>query len=184
MKILALCGSLRARSFSAGLLRAARALAPAGVEFRIFEGHGQLPLFNPDLEPAAPEAVLSLWNAVTWADAIIIASPEYAHGVTGTMKNTLDWLVGHIPFAYKPVAVFNPSYQSHHADEALKETLRTMAADLIADACVRIPVIGSRVDPDAIAESAQFAPAIRFALQAVVDHVRQRDVSPPCDQTA
>jgi len=183
MKILALCGSLRARSFSAGLLRAAHALAPAGVEFRIFEGLGRLPLFNPDLEADAPETVSSLWDAVTWADAIVIASPEYAHGVTGTMKNTLDWLVGHIPFAYKPVAVFNPSFQSHHADEALKETLRTMAADLIADACVRIPVIGSRVDPDAIAESAQFAPAIRFALQAVVDHVRQREVSPG-DQTA
>ena len=177
MKILALCGSLRARSFSAGLLRAARALAPAGVDFRIFDGLGQLPLFNPDLEPDAPATVSSLWDAVTWADAIVIASPEYAHGLTGTMKNTLDWLVGHIPFAYKPVAVFNPSYQSYHADDALKETLRTMAADLIADACVRIPVIGSRVDPDAIAESAQFAPAIRSALQAVVDHARQRDVS-------
>jgi len=183
VKILAFCGSLRARSLSAGLLRATRALAPRGVEFRIFEGHGQLPLFNPDLEPAAPEAVLSLWAAVTRADVIIIASPEYAHGVTGTMKNTLDWLVGHIPFAYKPVAVFNPSYQSHHADEALKETLRTMAADLIVDACVRIPVIGSRVDPDAIAESAQFAPAIRSALQVVVDHVRRRNAGAR-DQTA
>src|SRR5580765_7400837 len=177
MKILALCGSLRARSFSAGLLRAARTLAPAGVDFRIFDGHGRLPLFNPDLEADAPETVSSLWDAVTWADAIVIASPEYAHGVTGTMKNTLDWLVGHIPFAYKPVAVFNPSFQAHHADEALKETLRTMAADLVADACVRIPVIGSRVDPDAIAESAQFAPAIRSALQAVVDHVRRRNSS-------
>jgi len=174
MKILALCGSLRVRSFSAGLLRAARALAPPGVEFQIFDGPGQLPLFNPDLEPHAPEPVSSLWNAVTWADAIVIASPEYAHGVTGTMKNTLDWLVGHIPFAYKPVAVWNPSYQSHHADEALKETLRTMAADLVADACVRIPVIGSRVDPDDIAESAQFGPAIRSAFQAIADHVQQR----------
>ncbi|HET7063961.1 MAG TPA: NADPH-dependent FMN reductase [Rudaea sp.] len=178
MKILALCGSLRARSFTAGLLRAARALAPTGVDFRIFDGHGRLPLFNPDLEPDAPETVLALWDAVTWADAIVIASPEYAHGVTGTLKNTLDWLVGHIPFAYKAVAVFNPSYQSHHADEALKETLRTMAADLIADACVRIPVIGSRVDPDAIAESTQFAPAIRSALQAVVDHARRRNAGP------
>ena len=183
MNMLALCGSLRARSFSAGLLRAARALAPAGVEFQIFDRPGHLPLFNPDLEADAPEAVLALWNAVAWADAIVIASPEYAHGVTGTMKNTLDWLVGHIPFAYKPVAVFNPSYQSHHADEALKETLRTMAADLIADACVRIPVIGSRVDPDDIAQSAQFAPAIRSALQAVVDHARQRKAG-ACDQIA
>ena len=175
MKILALCGSLRAGSLSAGLLRAARALAPADVEFEIFERAGQLPLFNPDIEDDAPEAVLSLWDAVTWADAVVIASPEYAHGVTGTMKNTLDWLVGHIPFAYKPVAVFNPSYQSHHADEALKETLRTMAADLIADACVRIPVIGSRVDPNDIARSAQFALAIRSALEAVVAHLRQRN---------
>jgi NAD(P)H-dependent FMN reductase len=174
MKMLALCGSLRARSFSAGLLRAARALAPAGMEFEIFERAGQLPLFNPDLEADAPEAVLSLWNAVTWSDAIVIATPEYAHGVTGTIKNTLDWLVGHIPFAYKPVAVFNPSYQSHHADEALKETLRTMAADLVTDACVRIPVIGSRVDPDRIAESAEFALAIQSALRAIADHVRRR----------
>ena len=178
MKILALCGSLRARSYSAGLLRATRDLAPAGVDFRIFDGHGQLPLFNPDLEPEAPETVRALWDAVTWADVIVIASPEYAHGVTGTMKNTLDWLVGHVPFAYKPVAVFNPSYQSHHADEALRETLRTMAADLIVDACVRIPVIGSRVDPDAIAASAQFAPAIRSALQAVVEHVRRLNAGP------
>ena len=182
MKILALCGSLRARSFSAGLLRAARTLAPAGVDFRIFGGHGGLPLFNPDLEPDAPETVLALWDAVTWADAIVIASPEYAHGVTGTIKNTLDWLVGHIPFAYKPVAVFNPSYQSHHADEALKETLRTMAADLIADACVRIPVIGSGVDPDGIAASAEFAATIRSALAAIVEHVRQRESARASDR--
>ncbi len=183
MKMLGLCGSLRARSFSAGLLRAARALAPAGVDFRVFDGHGRLPLFNPDLETAAPKTVHALWDAVACADAIVIASPEYAHGVTGTMKNTLDWLVGHVPFAYKPVAVFNPSYQSHHADEALKETLRTMAADLIADACVRIPVIGSRVDPDGIAASPEFAPVIRSALQAVVDHVQRRNADPR-DQTA
>lgn len=182
MNILALCGSLRARSFSAGLLRAAGALAPIGVDFRIFDGHGRLPLFNPDLEADAPEPVSSLWDAVTWADAIVIASPEYAHGVTGTMKNMLDWLVGHVPFAYKPVAVFNPSYQSHHADEALKETLRTMAADLVADACVRVPVIGSGVDPDGIAASAEFAATIRSALVAIVDHVRRRELARASDR--
>src|SRR5947208_16079529 len=119
------------------LLRATKTLAPASVDFQIFEGHGLLPLFNPDLEVGAPPSVRSLWDAVTGADAVVISSPEYAHGVTGAMKNMLDWLVGHIPFAYKPVAVFNPAYQSHHADAALKETLRTMAADLIPDAIVR-----------------------------------------------
>jgi chromate reductase len=170
--MLALCGSLRAQSLSRALLRATAVLAPAGVEVRIFDGLGRLPLFNPDLEPDAPAPVVSLWNAVAEADAIIIASPEYAHGVTGTIKNALDWLVGHVPFAYKPVAVFNPSSRSQHADAALRETLRTMSADLVENACVCIPVIGSGVNPDAIAAAATFAGSIRAALGAVVAHVR------------
>lgn len=113
-------------------------------------------------------------DLVTRADAVLIASPEYAHGVTGTIKNTLDWLVSHPGFAFKPVAVFNPSYQSHHADEALKETLRTMAADLIPGACIRIPVIGSAIERSAIGQDPAFRAAISEALDCVAAHVRGR----------
>ena len=152
------------------LLRATRSLAPDGMQVEIFEGLGQLPLFNPDLEPQAPASVRALWEAVTAADAVLICSPEYAHGVTGTIKNTLDWLVGHIPFANKPVAVFNPAWESHHADDALRETLRMMSAELIADACVRIPVIGARLDQAGIEASPEHAPLIRAALRAIAGH--------------
>jgi NAD(P)H-dependent FMN reductase len=168
VKVLALCGSQRAASWSGALLRAARQLAPTGMEVEIFEDHKRLPLFNPDLEGAPPAEALSLRAAVTAADAILIASPEYAHGVTGTIKNTLDWLVSHEPFAFKPVALFNPAYQSYHADEALKETLRMMSADLVAGACVRIPVIGSGVALDAIASAPQFAQPIGAALREIL----------------
>lgn len=173
LKILALCGSQRAKSWSAALLRAAKQLAPSHVDFHIFEEHKQWPLFNPDLEHDLPASVRRLRDLITAADAIVICSPEYAHGVTGTIKNTLDWLVSHPEFAGKPVAVFNPAYQSSHADEALKETLRTMAADLVADACVRIPVIGSGIEQDAIGDSPKFAAIIEAALQAIVAHVRR-----------
>ena len=81
-------------------------------------------LFMPGSNPRALEKARNLA-----ADGLIISSPEYAHGVTGTIKNALDWLVGHIPFAYKPVAVFNPSYQSHHADAALKDVMKRMAGE-------------------------------------------------------
>lgn len=173
-RILALCGSQRSRSLSAGLLRACRDLAPAGVDITLFEAHKQFPLFNPEID-TLPAGVLALQQAIDDAHAILIASPEYAHGVSGTIKNTLDWVVSHPPFAGKPVAVFNPSYQSQHADAALKETLRTMSADLVLDACVRIPVIGAGVDTDAIAASPRFAPLIEAALNAVLLHIgRQR----------
>jgi chromate reductase len=172
--ILALCGSQRSRSLSGALLRAVRTLAPDGVSVDIFERHKGFPLFNP--ETRIPEDVAALQDAITAADAIVIASPEYAHGVSGTIKNTLDWVVSHPPFAGKPVAVLNPSLRSHHADEALKETLRTMSAVLVPGACIRIPVIGAGIDPDAetdaIAASPRFAPLIGDALDALLAHIK------------
>ena len=172
-RLLALCGSQRSRSLCSGLLRACRVRAPAGVEVLLFEQHKQFPLFNPEIADL-PAGVRALQQAVDAADALLIASPEYAHGVSGTIKNTLDWLVSHPPFAGKPVAVFNPSYQSHHADAALKETLRTMSAELIDGACLRIPVIGAGVDPDEIAASPRFAALIDTALQTVLLHLNTR----------
>lgn len=172
-RLLALCGSQRSRSLSAGLLRACRVLAPAGVDIVLFEQHKQFPLFNPEIVEL-PQGVRVLQQEIDAADAVLIASPEYAHGVSGTIKNTLDWLVGHPPFAGKPVAVLNPSFQSEHADAALKETLRTMSAELVPGACVRIPVIGAGVDPDAIAASPRFAPLIEAALHAVLSHLGSR----------
>lgn len=170
LHILALCGSQRDRSMSNGLLRACRDLAPAGVAIDLFAQHKDFPLFNPE-RADVPPGVRALQDAITAADALLIASPEYAHGVTGTIKNTLDWVVNHAPFAGKPVAVLNPSYQSFHADEALKETLRTMSADLVLDACLRIPVIGSGTDPDRIADVPRFASSITAALRALTAHV-------------
>jgi NAD(P)H-dependent FMN reductase len=170
MKLLALCGSQRTRSLSGGLLRACRTLAPADIDVILFEEHKQFPLFNPELT-ALPAGVRALYQAIDAADAVLIASPEYAHGVTGTIKNTLDWLVGHPGFVGKPVALLNPAWESHHADDNLREILRMMSAELIQDACVRIPVIGARVAPEAIAASERFAPAIEAVLRAVAQHL-------------
>jgi NAD(P)H-dependent FMN reductase len=177
LRILALCGSQRARSMSGGLLRACRDLAPFGVAIDLFEQHKDFPLFNPE-RTDVPSGVRALQDAITAADALLIASPEYAHGVTGTIKNTLDWVVDHAPFAHKPVAVLNPSYQSFHADEALKETLRTMSADLVLDACLRVPVIGSGADPARIADIPRFAAPITAALRALVAHIERTAAAP------
>jgi NAD(P)H-dependent FMN reductase len=172
INVLALSGSQRERSWSSALLRAAQAAAPPDKSIRLHEGHKQWPLFNPDLESDPPAGVLALREELGAADALLIASPEYAHGVSGTIKNTLDWLVSFPPFAGKPVGVFNPAYQSHHADEALKETLRIMSAELVPGACIRVPVIGSGIGQDAIADQPAFRAALSGALRALAEHVR------------
>jgi chromate reductase len=162
-RILAFCGSLRAASMNAALLRAAARLAPAGVTVDLFTGLGALPLFNPDLEADLPPPVRRLHEAVARSDALLIASPEYAHGVTAVIKNALDWLVSFPPFVDTPVAVFNASPRSVHADANLRETLTTMSARLLPGACLALPLRSTGITEQGILDS-EHAPEIRRAL--------------------
>jgi NAD(P)H-dependent FMN reductase len=163
VKILALCGSLRRISMNAALLRATARLAPAGMNVQVFEGMGALPLFNPDLEADPPPSVTRLYGAIQACDALLIASPEYAHGVTAVLKNALDWLVGFEAFVGKPVIIFNASPRSMHADAALREILTTMSADILEPACLALPLRGLGLGEDDIVRS-EHAEAIRAAL--------------------
>jgi NAD(P)H-dependent FMN reductase len=167
VKVLALCGSLRAASMNAALLRATARLAPADMTVEIFRGLGELPLFNPDLEADLPPAARRLQAAISACDALLIASPEYAHGVTAVIKNSLDWLVSFPPFVDKPVAIFNASPRSVHADAALREILTTMSARLVADACLALPLRSTGIGEQGILDS-EHAAAIRRALTLLV----------------
>ena len=161
-RVLALCGSLRRFSMNAALLRATARLAPPGVIVNIFPP-GDLPLFNPDLEADLPAAVRRLHAAIDECAALLIASPEYAHGVSGVLKNALDWLVSFEGFVGKPVAIFNASPASVHAHAALREILTTMSASIVEPACLALPLRGLRLDEDGMIASTH-APAIRAAL--------------------
>ena len=164
MNVLAVAGSLRTASINAAFCRAAARLAPAGLEITVFHGLGDLPHYNPDLEDRPPAGVANLRTAVVRADALLIASPEYAHGVSGVMKNALDWLVGFEEFVNKPVAVVNTSARAYHAYDALLETLRTMSATIVTEASVTIPLLGAVVTEEAILASPTVSSQVRRAL--------------------
>ena len=112
LRVLAFAGSLRAASYNKMLLRAAVELAPAGMEIEIHD-IGEIPLFNEDVEAAGtPLAVEAFREAIRRADALLIATPEYNHGVPGVLKNAVDW-ASRPPrrsvLACKPAAVFGAS---------------------------------------------------------------------------
>jgi NAD(P)H-dependent FMN reductase len=167
VNVLALCGSLRAASMNAALLRATARLAPDGISVEIFSGLAELPLFNPDLEADMPASARRLHAAISACDALLIASPEYAHGVTAVIKNALDWLVSFPPFVDKPVAIFNASPRSVHADASLRETLTTMSARLVPDACLALPLRSTGITEQGILDS-EHAASIRRALTLLV----------------
>ena len=134
LTVLAISGSLRKASLNTAMLTMAAACAPPGMHVKLFDRLGALPLFNPDLETNEPAAVARLRHDIAAADAVFVASPEYAHGVSGVMKNALDWMVASGVFVDKPVVLWNASPRASHALAALRETLTVMSAKLIAEA--------------------------------------------------
>jgi len=92
MRILAVSGSLRAESHNTQLVREAAKLAPAGVEVELWEGIGDLPIYDQDLEDVdLPESVRRLREDWSSADAILFATPEFNGSVPGGLKNAVDW---------------------------------------------------------------------------------------------
>jgi chromate reductase, NAD(P)H dehydrogenase (quinone) len=140
MKVLAVSGSLRAGSYNTLLLRAAAEAAPAGVEVELWDGIGDLPLYDQDLDGGeVPEAVGRLradWGA---ADAILFATPEYNGSVPGGLKNAVDWGSRprlEAPLLNKTVAVVGASpgqFGALWAQADLRKILGVAGARVVGD---------------------------------------------------
>jgi chromate reductase len=164
MKLLALSGSLRKASYNTAAIEALRELAPSKIQIEI--GNIEtLPLFNPDREGESIPALEELKSALAQASGLIIASPEYAHGISGPMKNALDWLVSGIEFPYMPIMLINTAPRASYALEALKEVLTTMSGIVIEGAYVSIPLLSSNLDKDGILSSPEMSSALTAGLQ-------------------
>jgi chromate reductase, NAD(P)H dehydrogenase (quinone) len=91
MTVLGFAGSLRRASYNRGLIRASVELAPSGIAVEVFD-LADLPLYNQDVEDAGePAAVVAFKQAIARVDALLVATPEYNHGVPGVLKNAIDW---------------------------------------------------------------------------------------------
>lgn len=172
MRVLAVSGSLQARSSNSALLRTARRVAPTGIEVVGSVPVGDVPAFNPDLERdgSAPAAVVEWRAQVAAADGVMIASPEYAHSLPGSLKNALDWLVGSGELYGKRVAVLCGSPRPNGGvlgREALEQTLRAQGAVIVVSATVGL------VAADKGAEELR-DPAAVDAVLAALDALRVR----------
>lgn len=174
LRVLAIAGSLRARSSNKALLEAAARLAPARARVALFDGIGALPHFNPDLDVEPAPAAVAEWRAaLRGADAIFVSSPEYVHGVPGALKNALDWIVSSGELGGKPLALLDTS-RSHFATPQLREILTTMEARLVPEASLTLHLWTNRITADEIAAHAPSAAALRAALTALIAATTER----------
>ncbi len=140
MRILAVSGSLRADSHNTSLLRAAAEAAPEGIEVEVWQGIGDLPIYDQDLEGSdLPDAVRRLREDWAAADAILFATPEYNGSVPGGLKNAIDWAsrpVRESALTNKNVAVIGAStgqFGAMWAQADLRKILGVTGARVVGD---------------------------------------------------
>ncbi len=173
MVVLGLCGSLRRGSYNRRLLAAAAAELPRGVSLEVLEGLADIPPYNQDDEDGAtPEAVEALRDAITAADAVLIATPEYNASVPGQLKNALDWASRPFPdnaLRDKPVAVVGAStglFGAVWAQAELRKVLKAIGAHVVEG---ELPV--GRAHDAFAADGGLDDPTLRSALAALVEQL-------------
>lgn len=176
MTILGLAGSLRRGSYNRGLIRSARELAPEGVIVEGFDLRA-LPFFDADVEALGdPRPVAALKEAVGSAEALLIATPEYNHGVPGVLKNAIDWasrpkaasvLVG------KPVAILGAGGVSGttHAQAQLRHHLERAGAHVLGEPSVEIARAWERFDHNGDVTDPEVRVEVGLLVDALIGRV-------------
>jgi NAD(P)H-dependent FMN reductase len=178
-RILALVGSLRSGSDNLHLAEAAVKLAPSGTTVEIFEGLGDVALYNEDFDrPGAVAAADRLRADIQSADALLLVTPEYNGTMSGALKNAIDWIsrpFGAGAISGKPVAVIGTSHGQYGgvwAHDDARKAARIAGANVLDDLKLSVPAAQTRfasVHPVDDEEVAVVLPEILIALAAAVN---------------
>lgn len=150
MKIIGISGSFRTASNNTGLLRAASAFAPDGIEIMAY---ADVPLYNGDDEAATgiPGRAQEIADAIAAADGLMIACPEYNFSIPGGLKNLIDWIsrIRPTPFMGKPTAILGSApgpIGTARVQYDLRKVLSALDADLVTKPEVFVGLSGSKFD--------------------------------------
>ncbi|MEU5099690.1 NAD(P)H-dependent oxidoreductase [Streptomyces sp. NPDC020996] len=178
VRILALVGSLRSGSHNRQLAEAAVKLAPEGADVVLFEGLGDIPFYNQDIdvEGSVPAAAAELREAAKTADAFLLFSPEYNGSIPAVLKNAIDWLsrpYGAGAFGGKPVAVIGTAFGQYGGVWAQDETRKSVGiagGKVIEDIKLSIPHSITRFAETHPADDAEVAAQVTEVVARLRGH--------------
>ena len=179
LRILAFAGSLRRESLNRRLVAAAEEVAPEGMEVEAFHLEG-IPLYNRDLEAEGmPTRVRDFHRAIDEADALLLATPEYQHGVPGVLKNAIDWASrppGEAPILKKPVAIMGATpgmWGTARAQTQLRQSLVYSGCPMVLKPEVLVAKANERFDDSGRLVHEATRNFVRELLEALADLTRR-----------
>jgi NAD(P)H-dependent FMN reductase len=172
-RVLAVVGSLQARSSNASIVGALAPMLGSGVDVIVTRALHELPPFNADFESEnVPDAVIAWRSELAAAAAVVFATPEYAFGIAGALKNALDWVVGSGELVGKPVFLIGASTMptgASYALEALDRTLRVMSAEVVGS--LSVAHVRAKLDAEGRVIDAGTSEALEALASSIVDRL-------------
>jgi chromate reductase len=169
MQILMLVGSLRADSWTGQVAEAIAELLPADVSSSVYDGIGELPHYDQDLDGEhVPESVVAFRSAVAAADALVVATPEYNGSITGVLKNAIDWASrprGSAALDGKPAAVVSVSPSPRGAQWAREDLVKILR---VTGATPLEPAVGVATVHDVLVDGVIADRDVRRSLERLV----------------
>ncbi|GAB3723663.1 NADPH-dependent FMN reductase [Spirosoma lituiforme] len=179
MHILAISGSLRSGSTNTLLLRTAAELAPETVTITLYDGLDAIPAFSPERDQEnKTESVKNLRQLLQEADAVLFCTPEYIHGMPGTLKNMLDWLASSGELVDKPVGVISagPSDMGgSRAHSSLSYTLAVLTAQLPEKASLIVPFVKTKLNAVGRITDPVLIQQVKDVVDALVQAVEHKE---------
>ena len=182
LNVVGLAGSLRKHSYSKAVMAAIAGMLPRHAAFEQVD-IGSVPHYDQDLDADLPASVATARAIVGAAQAIVIVTPEFNHGLPGVLKNALDWLsrpAFNSCMLNKPVffVTLGPgALGGVRAQYQLRETLSSMLCELIALPEVVVTHVGTKVEDGVLQDPAtlSFIASMldRFLSAIERDHARQ-----------
>lgn len=163
-KILAISGSTRKDSTNQHLIKAIAGITKQRFNIMPYEKISMLPHFNPDQVDEAGTEVNEFRELIRQSDAILICTPEYAHGVPGSLKNAIDWTVGTSDFSGKIVMLITASSVGKFGHASLLETLRVIEAVVPLDIQLLIPFAKTKINKNGRVTDFQTLADIKVSL--------------------
>jgi len=175
VNLLGLSGSIRQGSTNTAILRSLGDHLGGAATLTVFP-LTDVPLYNGDLEnDRLPAAVTALKDAISRSDGLILCSPEYNHGMSGVLKNAIDWASRPgfaSPLRSKPTLLMtsSPGYVGGaRAQAQMQETLSSTLARVVVRPQVVIAGVMQKIVDGKLTDET----TLKFCLEAIDDLIRE-----------
>jgi len=171
MEILAISGSIRKGSYNRALLKAIANVSPSHINVTLLDSINDIPIFNPEIsDKKFSKPVSNLISKIRESDGLIISCPEYAHGISGVLKNVLDWLVASDAIVLKPIVVTTVSTSGLggvRSFSSLVQILSAMNSNVVIDGSLCVPYASVKFDDTLRLKDPITLKAIQVSLLAI-----------------